>query len=147
MSNAAYVFDPKDPRAPTEEQWSKLDPEERARVVGQLPSEFPAETTSYVPIVPQVGRWESRVLGLDLMLEDGRVRFFAGSAPLLEADELIARLSSMVDKLGAKEEELARALDREQARALSAEQRAEAAETANTRLGEQLRRLGIKPDE
>jgi hypothetical protein len=35
-----YVFDPEDPRAPSVEQWDRMRPEERDRVVAMLP---PAE--------------------------------------------------------------------------------------------------------
>ena len=94
--------------------------------------------TTYTPIVPQTGRWSSMVLGLDLVLEEGRLRFFMGSAPLLEADELIGQLSSMVDGLPAKEARLAEALEAEQQRADEAEQRA-------ARLEAQLRQLGHEP--
>lgn len=48
-----------------------------------------SEAKIYEPIVPQAGRWSSQVLGLDLMLENGKIRFYSGSAALLEADELI----------------------------------------------------------
>jgi Uma2 family endonuclease len=93
----------------------------------------------YEPIVPQRARWASRVLGLELTMEEGRVRFFAGSAPLLETDELIGRLDTMVAGLIAREEELAASLDAERSRAESAEQRAE-------RLAARLRELGEDPD-
>jgi Uma2 family endonuclease len=39
----AYCFDPDDPRAPTEEQWEGMSPEERERVVAWLPAEVPIE--------------------------------------------------------------------------------------------------------
>src|SRR5512145_781976 len=61
----------------------------------------------YDPIIPQAGRWSSRVLGLDLANEDGRVRFYAGSAALPYADELIVRLDTIVGQLVAKEQLLA----------------------------------------
>jgi Uma2 family endonuclease len=37
---SGYVFDPADPRAPSDEQWERMTPEERQRVVEMLPSEF-----------------------------------------------------------------------------------------------------------
>ena len=40
---AAYVFDPDDPRAPAVDQWDRMSPEERARVVAMLPAEVPLE--------------------------------------------------------------------------------------------------------
>lgn len=268
MPHQAYVFDPDDPRAPTESEWNAFDAAARERIVAQLPSEFPTETApegdrhrlpkerasqalseffrragrrvyvsaelpiyypgerwfapdliavidvepsprdkwvvsaegkgldlvievtlrgnrskdlennverysrlaipeyfvvdllrsrligyrldtttgSYMPILPQGGRWASHVLGLDLVMEGGRVRFYLGTAPLLEAEELVSRLTSMVDELVAKEEELAEALEREQAKVISAEHRADSAEARAARLSARLRELGVDPD-
>ncbi|MBN1605600.1 MAG: Uma2 family endonuclease [Polyangiaceae bacterium] len=36
-----WTLDPDDPRAPSQEQWDRMSPEQRARVVATLPSEFP----------------------------------------------------------------------------------------------------------
>ena len=102
---------------------------------------------AYVPVVPQAGRWASEVLGLDLVLERGRIRFFAGSAPLLEADELIARLSTMVDELVRKEEILEQELATTERRATTAEERATTAEERATRLAQRLREMGVDPDD
>ncbi|HYO68613.1 MAG TPA: Uma2 family endonuclease [Archangium sp.] len=41
MSIESYRIDPDDPRAPSRERWERLSPEERARIVDELPSEFP----------------------------------------------------------------------------------------------------------
>jgi hypothetical protein len=41
MSIGPYRIDPDDPRAPSQEVWERLTPEERARIVAGLPSEFP----------------------------------------------------------------------------------------------------------
>ena len=46
--------------------------------------------------MPQAGRFASAVLGLDLALDGGRLRFFAGNAPLEDADEMIARLDKVI---------------------------------------------------
>jgi hypothetical protein len=62
----------------------------------------------YQRIVPQTGRFASRVLGLDLALEGSRLRFFAGNAPLQDAEEMIARLGSMLDEVIAGQEEAER---------------------------------------
>jgi flagellar biosynthesis GTPase FlhF len=51
----------------------------------------------YQPIVPNHGLYESRVLGLDVQVEDDRLRFYAGTALLLESPELIARMQAMYD--------------------------------------------------
>ena len=58
----------------------------------------PSKPAAYVPIVPQADRWVSNVLGLDLALEDGGIRFFQGTAALLEASELAAQLGKMLDE-------------------------------------------------
>jgi len=99
-----------------------------------------ARPGGYVPVVPQTGRWTSRVLGLDLVLEGGRVRFYTGSAPLLEADELIERLAAMVDDLVRKAEENSQLLEQERRQRSEAEHRAE-------RLARRLRDLGVDPDD
>lgn len=75
-----------------------------------------AERLVYRPIVPQEGRYPSEILGLDLVLEGDRLRFMYGDAPVLEADELIARLGVALDEaLSGKEdaERRAQALERE----------------------------------
>jgi Uma2 family endonuclease len=245
---SGYVFDPADPRAPTVEQWERMSPEERDRVVAMLPSEVPldllpnegdphrkakrgaldaldgffrrtgrriylsSELATYYPdeprfapdllavtdvephermswmvakegkgldfvlevhvagdrrkdektnvhryarlgiqeyfyfdrtrlrltgyrlpggrgaggayerVVPQAGRFASDVLGLDLALDGSRLRFFAGNAPLEDADEMIARLGSMLDEVIAGQEEAER-LAEELAAKLAEEQR------------------------
>ena len=57
------------------------------------------QARSYEPIVPQGGRWPSRILDLDLSLEGGQLRFFHGNAPLLEAAELVDSLGKMLDEV------------------------------------------------
>jgi Uma2 family endonuclease len=68
---------------------------------------------TYDRIVPQAGRFASSVLGLDLVLEGDRLRFFVGSSPLEDADERIARLGAMVDRILERETELAEELQEE----------------------------------
>jgi hypothetical protein len=94
---------------------------------------------TYSPIVPQGGRWASAVLGLELGIEARRIRFFAGTAPLPEADELIANLSKMLDDIVQREQRLVAELEEERERAEEARERAE-------RLAEKLRKLGVDPD-
>ncbi len=78
----------------------------RARLLGyRLPR---GGARVYQRLVPQAGRFMSEVLGLDLALEGERLRFFAGSALLEDADEMIARLGTMLDKVIAGQEESAR---------------------------------------
>jgi Uma2 family endonuclease len=105
---------------------------------------------AYEPIVPQSGRWSSRVLGLDLAIELGRVRFFAGSAPLPYSEELIARLDAMVDSLSTKEQALARELEamtekaeQEKAKAEQEKAKAEQEKARADRLAARLRELGL----
>ncbi|WP_438023511.1 hypothetical protein [Sorangium sp. So ce233] len=38
-----YRIDPEDPRAPSQEMWDRMSPEQRDRVVAMLPSEFTLE--------------------------------------------------------------------------------------------------------
>ena len=83
--------------------------------------------TTYTPIVPQHGRYESRVLGLEVEVTRDRLRFFAGTAMLLESEELIARLEQMLDEVQQRAEEEAR--------------RREEAEIEVARLREELARL------
>ncbi|HVH43642.1 MAG TPA: Uma2 family endonuclease [Labilithrix sp.] len=94
----------------------------------------------YRPIAPQHGRWASSVLGLDLALEGGRVRFYHGSAPLLEAAELVERLEVMMDELTARKEEAERSKEEAERSKEEAERRAE-------RFAQRLRELGVDPDE
>jgi Uma2 family endonuclease len=103
----------------------------RSRLVGwRLEAE---KARTYEPIVPQGGRWPSRILDLDLSLEGGGLRFFHGNAPLLDARELIMRLSTMVDEALQRAEEEARRAEGEARRA--------------ERLAARLRQLGVDPDE
>jgi hypothetical protein len=65
----------------------------------------------YQPILPQGGRHPSSVLGLDLAIEGPRLRFYAGSAALPDADDLIARLDGALSEVQARAEEEARRAD------------------------------------
>jgi Uma2 family endonuclease len=91
----------------------------RLRLSGyRLPS---PSARAYQPILPQGGMYACQVLGLDLCIKDDRLRFFAGTASLLDADELVVSMENMLDKL----EERARAAEE---RAEEETQRREAAE-------------------
>ena len=91
------------------------------------------DSRNYDPIVPQGGRWPSRMLDLDLSLEGAQLRFFHGTAALLDAQELIVRLSTMVDE----------ALHRAEQEARRAEDEARRAD----RLAARLRDLGVDPED
>lgn len=109
----------------------------KARLVGwRLPS---PSARKYEPILPQGGRWPSTVLELDLSLEDGKLRFLIGNAPLLESSELIDRLSRTVDGAMQRAEEQAQRAEEQTQRADEQTQRAD-------RLADKLRALGVDPD-
>lgn len=97
-----------------------------------------AEHGHYDTIVPQHGRWESTVLGLDLAVEADRIRFYAGTAVLPELAELVARANAVVDNL---QDRVALA----EARAEEERLRAEAAERRIEALEAQLNQLIAKP--
>lgn len=63
------------------------------------------EARRYQRIVPQAGRYSSAVLGLDLVLQRGSLRFYQGMAELIGSDDLIDRLTGMVESLEAKAEQ------------------------------------------
>lgn len=97
--------------------------------------------TAYSAIVPQRGRYESRVLGLEVEVAEDRLRFFAGTAMLLESDELIVRLEQMLDQVQQRADEEARSREEEsRLREEEARRRADA-EREVARLREELERL------
>lgn len=71
----------------------------------------------YQPIVPQVGRYASAVLGLDLAVVGGSLRFYLGEAELPGTSDLIGRLHGMVEELNAKADQAAVELAEANARA------------------------------
>jgi Uma2 family endonuclease len=66
----------------------------------------------YQRLVPQKGSLRSTVLDLDLRVVNGRLRFFAGTAELPGASELIARLdklfTEMEESLGTRDQTIAK---------------------------------------
>jgi len=95
----------------------------------------------YTPIVPNHGLYESRVLGLDVQVDEDRLRFYAGTALLLESEEIMARVQAMYDAAHRRAEEEARR--REEAERLAEEEarRREEAEREVARLRAELERL------
>jgi Uma2 family endonuclease len=85
-----------------------------------------ARRRSYQPILPEEGRLPSEVLGLDLMLEGDRLRFFYGVAPVLEAEELIGRLGAALNEALASREEAELRAQAEAERAQAEAERAQA---------------------
>lgn len=88
----------------------------------------------YQPILPQGGRYVSEVLGLELGLVKGQLRFFAGTAEIPDPEELIGRLDGLVNEL---EEKYAR----QEADLAEEQQRREAAERRLAELEAELERL------
>ncbi len=81
----------------------------------------------YTPIVPQLGRFHSAVLGLDVKLEGDRVRLYYGNAPLLEPEEIAERLrDDLNDEQIRHQETLERAVEAEAARVEAEAARVEA---------------------
>jgi Uma2 family endonuclease len=92
----------------------------------------------YTAVLPNHGLYESRVLGLDVQVEDDRLRFYSGMAPLPESEDLIARLQAMYDSAqqrADKEEQL-----REEEARLRAEETRRREEEARLRAEETRRR-------
>lgn len=88
---------------------------------------LPAETESgrprrYQPILPKYGQYTSHVLGLELMIQGEKLRFFHLSAALPEVDEVIARLGGALDGALARQRELELALKEAQRKREEAEQ-------------------------
>jgi len=95
----------------------------------------------YTAVLPNHGLYESRVLGLEVQVENDRLRFYAGTALVLESEELIARLQQMCDDAQQRVEEEAQRREEETRRREEAERRREEAEQEVARLRAELERL------
>ena len=82
----------------------------------------------YTAVLPNHGLYESRVLGLEVQVENDRLRFYAGTALLLESEELIARIQDMCDTAQQRAEEAEQRRDEEKRLREEAEQHREKAE-------------------
>ena len=96
-----------------------------------------ASTRRYQAIVPQAGRYTSAVLGLDLAIEGGSLRFFYGMAELFGSTDLIRRLTEMVREREWKAEQAEARIEQaeanaEQARLASEEDRRSAEQAKAT---------------
>jgi Uma2 family endonuclease len=111
----------------------------RGRLVGHALPEPGART--YQPIIPQEGRWPSRVLCLDLALEGERLRLYAGTAALPELDEMAARGEALLTQAMKQVEMVERAAEEEARRAEEEAQRADRAEQELAALRAELERL------
>ena len=100
------------------------------------------DARAYVPIVAQVGRYQSAALGLDLVLEAGRLRFYHATAELLAPRDLTAKLELLVEDVRMHAEARVE-VEAERARAETKRADALAAELAAVRAeNERLRRGG-----
>ncbi|MBX3231924.1 MAG: Uma2 family endonuclease [Labilithrix sp.] len=63
---------------------------------------LPSDGRTYDPVLGQQGRFPSRVLGLDLGLEDGVLRFFFNGAIVPETRELLDRAQRLLSDVMAK---------------------------------------------
>lgn len=96
---------------------------------------------AFIMIEPRRGRYESRVLGLEIEVAKDRLRFYDGTALLLESDELITRLEEMVEEARRRAEQEVRRAE-EEARRANEEARLRAeAEAEVQRLRDELARL------
>lgn len=57
-----------------------------------------ATTHRYTPLLGDLGRYRSEVLGLDLMLEQGRLRFYSGTAVVPLLHEEVVRLGEQAQR-------------------------------------------------
>jgi Uma2 family endonuclease len=89
----------------------------------------------YVPIIPQGGRFHSDVLELDLVVLDGRLRFFYSGAEVPDVDAEVTMLTRMVEESSARLEASERLAAAEAERAAAEAERAAAeAERADAAL-------------
>ena len=108
----------------------------------RLPAASPSGAPrQYERLVPQAGRYASGVLGLDLMLESGKLRFSVGQAQLLDPSELLGKLEGLLNGAEQRATELEAALEEEQQRREEEQQRREAAEAEVRALRAELERL------
>jgi hypothetical protein len=78
---------------------------------------------TYSPITPHAGRLASQVLGLDLIVQGSRLRFYHGTAMVLANDEIIHKLEETVEEMAFGREEAEMRAEAERQRADIAEQR------------------------
>lgn len=91
----------------------------------------------YQPILPQAGRYECAILGLELAVIDSRLRFFAGTAELPEAVEMLGKLEGLVDQL---EQRLQASEERAEEESRRAQEESQRAQEESRRAQEESRR-------
>ena len=99
------------------------------------------DAETYAPIVPNHGLYQSHVLGLDILVDKDRLRFYAGTALLLESEDLIARVQEMYEAAQRRAEEEARRAEEAERLREKETRRREEAEHEVARLREELERL------
>lgn len=75
------------------------------------------DARAYEVLRSRAGRYRSEVLELDLAVENGRLRFYAGTAELVTQGELVGKLERMVEAAQERVEQEQAIAEREQARA------------------------------
>ena len=90
------------------------------------------DAEAYEQMVPQAGRFHSTVLGMDLAVQEGQLRFLVANAVLRDSHEVIEDLTRMVDDVTARAEadarraeEVDRRIQRAERRTAEADRRAE----------------------
>lgn len=94
---------------------------------------------TYERVHVRFGRLSSVVLGLDLQVRGGKLRFYRGDAELPDSDELIARIEGMVDDLTLRRDEAEMRVQQEQARAEQEQARAQQEQARAERILSDLR--------
>jgi regulator of protease activity HflC (stomatin/prohibitin superfamily) len=85
---------------------------------------LPKGAREYVPMKPRKGRYVSRRLGLELRLEDGRLRFYDGPDVLLDAEEMSAHWELLAQREQQRADGESRLRRKAQRKAAEAERRA-----------------------
>ena len=85
---------------------------------------LPPSAHRYERVHIRFGRFTSFVLGLDLQVRGGRLRFYQGDAELPDSEELIERIEGVVDDLTRRRAEAQARAEQEQARAEQEQARA-----------------------
>jgi Uma2 family endonuclease len=100
-------------------------------------------TARYQRVVPQLGRYRSVVLGVDLAILDDELRFLVGQAELPGSADLIRRLQGMMGSVEAKIEQVRAQADQAREEADQARARAERA-AQEARAGDVLTVLRVR---
>ncbi len=93
---------------------------------------------TYVPIVPQLGQYESVILGLNLALVGPQLRFYHANAELLTPRDLAVKLGTLVEQIASERDAEAERARTEAERARTEAERADAAEQEIARLRAEL---------